>query len=103
MIRIKKNDTVVVIAGKDKGKKGKVLKVFPKENRALVEGLNLRIKHAKRRSGKQKGEIIKISQPLSVSNLMLFCSQCGRGSRSGFLRLPDGAKRRMCRRCKQAI
>jgi len=98
-LRIRKDDMVIVIAGKDKGKKGKVLKVLPSKNRAVVEGVNLVKKHLRRRSEEEKGGIFQIPAPIHLSNLMLFCRSCNRGVRFKTQVLKDGTKVRICKRC----
>ncbi|HIE36083.1 MAG TPA: 50S ribosomal protein L24 [Candidatus Omnitrophica bacterium] len=102
-LRIKRGDKVVILAGKDKGKTGKVLKVFPKEMRAIVEGVNLVKKHIRRRGENEPGGIKEIPAPLHISNLALFCSNCNRGVRFGIRILEDKSKIRVCKKCQQPI
>ena len=102
-LRIRKGDIVVVITGKDKGAKGKVLKVMSDRKRAVVEGVNLVKKHLRRRSEEDKGGIVEIPSPLHVSNLMLFCKSCNRGVRFSTKVLQDGSKERICKRCQNPI
>ena len=102
MIKIKKNDIVEIIAGKDKGKKGKVLRVFPEAQKAIVENINI-IKKARRKTQEdQKGGIIEIETPLNLSNLMLVCKQCSKRIRTKISVLKDGAKIRECKKCGAA-
>ncbi|MBL7151074.1 MAG: 50S ribosomal protein L24 [Candidatus Omnitrophica bacterium] len=103
MFKIKKGDTVQIIAGKDRGKKGKVLELLPEGRRALVEGLNLVKKHKRQTRQDQQGGIVSIEAPLSISNLMVFCKQCNRPVRVGFTVLKDGSKSRFCKSCKEGI
>lgn len=103
MLKIRKDDTVQVIKGKDKGKKGRVIIVFPKAGRALVEGINLVKKHKRQTRQEQKGGIVSIEAPLSVSNLMLVCKSCNQPVRVGFKILADKTKTRFCKSCKQTI
>ncbi|MBL7084686.1 MAG: 50S ribosomal protein L24 [Candidatus Omnitrophica bacterium] len=103
MLKIKKNDIVTVCAGKDKGKKGKVLYVFPKENRALVEGANFIKKHTRKTREDAQGGIIQKESPIQISKLMLFCSKCNKPTRVGFSLLKDGTKTRICKRCREVI
>ena len=103
MAKIKKNDTVKIITGKDKGKTGKVINVFPGNGRALVQGLNLVKKHARRTREDQQGGIIQKESPVDVSNLMVVCQKCGKPTRVGFSLLSDGTKTRICRKCKEII
>ncbi len=101
-MKIKKGDQVIVISGKDRLKKGRVLKAFPKEAKVLVEGLNLRKKHAKPKKSGEKGEIVQISFPITVSNVKLVCPKCSRPVRVGF-KLINDKKFRICKKCKQEI
>ncbi len=101
-MKIKKGDNVKIIKGKDKGKMGKVLKAIPKENKILVEGLNLVKKHAKPRREGEKGEIVLVPRPISVSNVMLVCPHCHQPTRVGY-RMVNGKKHRFCKKCEQII
>lgn len=103
MLKIKKGDTVQVIKGKDRGKKGKVLKISPDENRTIVEGINLIKKHRRKTREDQQGGIVSIEAPINISNLMLVCKNCNRAVRVGFTLLKDGTKSRFCKSCKEAI
>ncbi len=103
MQKIKKNDIVQIMKGKDKGKKGKVINVIEAGNRAIVEGLNLAKKHKRQISQDQKGGIISIEMPLAISNLMVFCKNCSKPSRMGVVILKDGTKSRFCKACKEAL
>jgi len=103
MERIIKNDTVQAIKGKDKGKKGRVLKIFAEERRALVEGINLVKKHKRQTRQDQQGGIVSIEAPISISNLMLVCKHCNRPARIGFTILKDGTKSKFCKACKEAL
>ncbi len=102
-MKIRKNDTVLVIAGKDKGKKGKVRFAYPKDSRLLVEGINLVKKHMKQVSEQQTGGIISREAPIAVANVMLLCSKCSHPARIGFRTLKDGRKVRFCRACSEVI
>lgn len=103
MQKIKKNDTVKVIGGRDRRKTGRVLVVFPKENRALVEGVNFVKKHARKTQQDQQGGIVTKESPIHISNLMLLCKACNRPTRVGFTKLSDGTKSRFCKRCNELI
>ncbi|KPK39728.1 MAG: 50S ribosomal protein L24 [Omnitrophica WOR_2 bacterium SM23_29] len=103
MFNIKKNDTVMVIKGKDRGKTGRVMKVLPKEMRAIVEGRNLTKKHVRRTRAEQQVGIIQIENPIHLSNLMPMCPKCNKPTRIGFIIRPNGDKTRICRRCKEAL
>ncbi|MEZ0344428.1 MAG: 50S ribosomal protein L24 [Caldimicrobium sp.] len=99
---VKKNDMVVVIAGKDKGKIGKILQVFPRKGRAIVEGVNIVKKHMKP-TPYSSGGIIEKPAPIHVSNLMLYCPKCKRGVRVSRKFLEDGTKVRVCKKCGEII
>jgi len=103
MFKMKKNDTVVCCAGKDKGKKGKVLSVFPKQKRVIVEGINFIKKHTRKTREDQQGGIVQREAPIDISKIMLFCSKCNKATRVGFSSLKDGSKIRVCRKCSEAI
>jgi len=103
MLKIRKGDIVVVRSGDDQGKKGKVLKVFPQANRAIVEGINLVKKHKRRTQQDQQGGIVSVELPLEISNLLIFCKGCNRGVKAGFNTLKDGTKTRFCRACKETL
>ena len=96
---IKKNDTVVVITGKDKDKKGKVLSVFPKTGRVIVEKVNVVAKHTKPRGQSNPGGIIRQEAPIDASNVMVVCAKCGKATRSATKVLENGQKVRVCKKC----
>ena len=102
-MKIRKGDTVLVIAGKDKGKKGKVRYAYPKDERLLVEGINIRKRHARARGTTRQAGIIELETPIQVSNVMLVCSKCDHPTRIGFRFLGDGRKVRLCRSCSEVI
>ena len=103
MQKIKKNDIVQIIKGKDRGKKGKVINLIEGGSRALVEGLNLAKKHKRQSRQDQKGGIISIEMPVSISNLMVICKSCSKPSRLGVNVAKDGTKSRFCKACKEAL
>ena len=98
-MHVKKGDTVVVITGKDSGKKGKIIEVNPKAGRVIVDKINLVSRHTKPTQGAPQGGIIKKEAPLASSNVMLFCSKCDKGVRVSKKILPDGSKVRVCPVC----
>ncbi len=102
-MKIRKGDTVLVIAGKDRGKKGKVRLSYPKDDRLLVEGVNFVKKHAKAISGSRQAGIIEREASIHVSNVMLLCSRCNHPARVGVRFLEDGKKVRFCRVCQEVI
>jgi len=100
---IKKNDSVVVIAGKEKGKTGKVLRVIPKKDRAIVEKLNMVKRHMKPGAQSRQGGILEREAPIHISNLMLLCSKCTDPTRVGYRILDDERKVRVCKKCDEII
>ena len=103
MLNIKKNDTVKVLAGKDKGKTGKVLKVYPAADRAIVQGVNFVKKHTKRSQKDQQGGIITRESSIDLSNLSVVCKGCNRPTRVGYDVLKDGSKVRFCKQCNEVL
>lgn len=101
--KIKKGDTVIVISGKDKGKKGRVLSVLTKKNRVLVEGVNIVKKHVRPTSKNPKGGIITQEAGIHISNVMLVCPSCGQPTRVGFALRDEGVKVRKCKKCESDI
>lgn len=97
-MKIKKNDNVAVISGKDRGKSGKVLKVFLEDDRVLVEGVNVRKKHERSKKQDKKGEIITRPAPIHISNVMLVCPKCGKQARLGY-NVSEKQKSRVCKKC----
>lgn len=103
-LHIKKNDEVYVLAGKDRGKTGKVLKVYPDQRRAVVEGVNFVQKHTRPNPQKNvQGGILPKESPIDVSNLMVVCKQCNARSRVSFSVLQDGRKVRVCKKCNETL
>jgi large subunit ribosomal protein L24 len=102
-LRIKKNDTVIVITGKNKGAKGRVLTVKPETNRLTVEGVNMIKKHQKPNKQYQQGGIIEKEGPLHISNTMLVCPKCSKPTRIAAVILEGGKKQRTCKKCKEVI
>ena len=101
--KIRKNDTVLVISGKEQGKRGKVARVLPDAFRAVVEGLNMVKRHTRATGMTMTGGIVEKEAPLHISNLMLVCNKCDRPMRVGFKFLDDGTKVRVCRRCGEVV
>lgn len=101
---IRVNDTVLVIAGRDRGKRARVLKVLPAKNRLLVEGVNMVKRHTKPNPGKNvKGGIVEREAALAASNVQLVCPECGAQTRVGRKILGDGRKVRVCRKCEGVV
>ena len=102
-MKIRKNDTVLVIAGKDEGKKGKVRRAYPKDGKVVVEGINMIKRHARARGQVRQAGIIEREAPIHLSNVMFLCSKCNHPTRIGFRFLDDGRKVRVCRNCREVI
>ena len=102
-VHVKSGDTVIVLSGKDRGKKGKVLKVIPKEQRVIVEGVNIVKKHQKPRGQFQQGGIIETEAPIHSSNVMLVCPRCNKPAKIAKQISEDGQKSRVCKKCKEVI
>jgi len=102
-VHLKKGDSVVVLTGTSKGKKGKVLEVNKDDSRVLVEGVNIRTKHKKAKNRYQQGGIIKQEVPVHSSNLMLVCKKCNTPTKIGKQILEDGSKVRVCKKCGEAM
>jgi large subunit ribosomal protein L24 len=101
---VKKNDNVVVITGRDRGKKGRVLRVVPGKNRVVVEGVNFIKKHTKANPQRNvQGGIVEREAALHASNVQIVCPECGRPTRVGHKQLEDGTRVRICRKCNGVI
>lgn len=100
-MKLKKGDEIIVTKGKDRGKRGKIEKIMPKDMAVLVPGLNIFKKHVKPQGQNKPGGIVDIIKPLKVTNIALICSQCGKQTRIGFV--TNGTKKRICRKCKKEI
>jgi large subunit ribosomal protein L24 len=102
-MKIRKGDTVLVISGKDRSKRGKVERVYPETERIIVEGVNVVTRHVKPVPPVRQGGRIQQPSPLSISNVLLICTSCSNPVRVGFKKLEDGSKVRICRKCKETI
>lgn len=102
-MNIKKGDTVLVITGKDAGRKGKVLKVIPKDKRIVVEGINKAKKHQRPSRAIPQGGILQIESPMNVSNVMLLCTKCNKPTRIAKKFLDNGSKVRVCKNCGEVV
>jgi large subunit ribosomal protein L24 len=100
---LKKNDLVMVIAGKEKGKSGRILKVFPRKNRALIEKVNFIKKHTRPSGQTRQGGIVEREAPIHVSNVMVICEKCNLPIRVGKKILDDGKKVRVCKKCGELL
>lgn len=100
---VRKDDKVIVTVGKERGKTGKVVHVYPKEGRVLISGLNMAKRHIRPNRDMPQGGIIEKELPLSLCNVMLYCSKCTRGVRAGIKRLPDNTRMRFCKKCELEI
>jgi len=102
-MKIKINDKVKIIAGRDSGKSGKVIKSLPYLGKVVIEGLNTVSRHTKANRGSSRGQKITVAMPIDVSNTMLICPNCGKETRVGYLVTESGDKTRICKKCKQPL
>lgn len=100
--KLKKGDEVKIVTGKDKGKSGKIEKVFPQQNKVMVVGVNEYKRHMKARSQQQKSEIVTITKPVPIANVQLVCPKCRLPTRLGFIQ-EGGKKKRICRKCEAVL
>jgi len=98
-MKIKKGDIVKILKGKDAGKSGKVIKSLPKENKVVIEGLNLYKKHIKPKRQNEKGQIVEVPRPVNISNVMLICPLCHQPTRINIITI-KGKKERKCKKCQ---
>ncbi len=103
MNKIKRDDTVLVIAGKDRGKQGPVRRVLPREGRLVVQGINMVKRHQKPRAQGTQAGIIEREAAIQISNVMLICKSCHQPTRAGFALRPDGVRARVCRSCGEFV
>ena len=103
MLKIKKNDKVEIIKGKDRGKTGKVLRIESVKDRLYIEGVNVMEKHVRQKDQSKPGGIIKKEGPIKISNVRLICPGCGKLAGVGFEVRDSGIKVRICKKCKQQI
>jgi large subunit ribosomal protein L24 len=101
-MKVKKGDSVLIIAGKDKGRTGKIMRALPKEMKILVEGINLKKKHVRPKKEGEKGQVVDIPAVFDVSNVKLICPKCGKAVRVGY-EIKDDVKKRICKKCKSEI
>lgn len=102
IMKFKKNDQIIITGGKDKGRRGKIEKVFPKTDEVLVPGLNIFKRHLKKRDEKNKGGIIDFPRPIPTGRIALVCPKCQKVTRIGYV-VTKGEKHRVCRKCTQKI
>lgn len=102
-LHVKKDDLVMVIAGKEKGKSGKVLRVIPERGKVLVESLNIVKRHTRPARGGSGGGILEKEAPLDASNVQMLCKGCNKPARSGIRVLQDGSKARYCKKCNEIL
>ena len=102
-MKIQKNDNVLIIAGKDRGKKGKVRKAMPDKDKVIVEGFNMIKRHSKTKGKTRQAGIIELEAPIHSSNVMIICYKCNKPARVGYRALEDGKKARYCHSCSEII
>ncbi len=101
-MKIKKGDTVLILSGKDRGRTGKVGKVFPKRKKIIIDGINIVKKHVRPRKQNQKGEVVEVPAPFDMSNAKLICPKCNKPVRVGY-KVVDDKKIRICKKCREEI
>jgi len=102
-LHVKKDDLVMIVTGKDKGKSGKILRVLPDKGRVLVENLNLIKRHTRPSRTNNEGGIIEKEAPIAISNVQLLCQGCNKPVRTGIKTLEDGRKTRYCKQCNEIV
>jgi len=102
-LSVRKDDLVIVLSGKDKGRKGKILQTLPTENKVLVEGINVSKRHRKPRKANQPGGIVEKECPIYAPKVMRICPKCQKPTRAGHVIADDGTKSRVCKQCKEVI
>ncbi|PIS40479.1 MAG: 50S ribosomal protein L24 [Candidatus Kerfeldbacteria bacterium CG08_land_8_20_14_0_20_43_14] len=102
-MNFKSGEQVIIIKGQSRGKKGKILQVFPKKNLVVVEGVNERTRHIRNRRGRDKGQKVSFFAPLNVANVMLFCSKCNKPRRNKIFVSTDGKKQKVCVKCNSVF
>ena len=102
-LHVKKDDMVMIIAGKEKGKSGKVLRTFPEKGRITVENLNVVKRHSRPGRGNKEGGIVEKEAALDASNVLLLCKACSKPTRTGMRILEDGTKTRFCKKCNEIV
>jgi large subunit ribosomal protein L24 len=100
---LRRDDTVLVIKGRDRGKQARIQQVFPKERKVMVEGVNVVLRHTKPSATVRQAGIIQKELPIQAANVMLVCTHCNRPTRIGTKTLADGSKARTCNRCEEVI
>lgn len=101
-MKIKKNDQVLIKTGKDKGRKGKVLKVLFEDRKLVIEGINLKKKHVKPKKSGEKGQVVELPAPIDISNVKILCNKCGAAVKIGY-EIKENKKYRICKKCKQEM
>jgi large subunit ribosomal protein L24 len=102
-MKVRKGDQVMVVSGRDRGKRGKIKVVFPRRSRVIVEGIHFVKRHRKPRGQMDQGGIVEFEAPIHISNVMLICPRCKEPTRVGYEFLPEGGKARICRACGEAV
>ena len=101
-MKIKKDDTVLIISGKDRGRKSKIIEVLPKRGKVVIEGINLKKKHVRPKKSGEKGQIVELAAPLDASDVKIVCPKCKKAVRIGY-KFEGEKKFRICKKCNQEI
>ena len=102
-MRLRSNDNVLITKGRDRGKTGRIQRIFPDSNLVLVDGMNMVVRHTKPTQNLRQGGIIQKEMPIHASNVMLICNHCAQPTKTASRRLADGTKARACRKCQEVI
>ncbi len=103
VVRLKKGDNILVICGEDKGKSGKIIDLFPKESRVIIEGINFLKKHMKPTQKSPQGGIVRQEGPINLSNVRLICNKCNKPTSVKYEKTKEGKKVRVCKKCGEII
>lgn len=101
--KVKKNDTVVVLSGRDRGKQGKVTQLFPRLHMVVVEGVNIRVKHLRTRQRERQGSRVQFAAPLPIAKVSVVCPHCGKPARIKIIVNAEGQRNRVCHKCSQSL
>jgi large subunit ribosomal protein L24 len=101
-MKMKTGDNIIMIAGKDRGRKGKVIRTFPSKGKIVVEGMNIRKKHVRARKQGEKGQVAHMPGPFDISNAMFFCEHCKKGVKVGYT-MSENTKQRVCKKCGTGV
>ncbi len=102
-MHVHRDDTVLVLTGKDRGKKGRIIRLFPLKNKALIEKINMVKRHTRPNQQMPQGGIVEKESPIHISNLKVICSKCGKPTRVGYKKLNENKSTRICKKCGEIL